>query len=79
MSEGFIPLKQNHLARNTGPGEKKTGRLSKMYQKQKGLAMNDGNFAKAYVIESKIVGQFHGGQGRTKKREKKQAKLSLSY
>jgi hypothetical protein len=30
-------------------------RLSMMYQKSKGLAMNDGNLAKIYIIENKIV------------------------
>jgi hypothetical protein len=56
MSEGSNSLEKNHLARNTGPGEKKTGRLSKMYQKQKGLAMIDGKLAKMYIIETNIVG-----------------------
>jgi hypothetical protein len=78
MSEGHIPLEQNHLARNSGSGAKKTGRLSKMYQKQKRLAMINGNFAKTYIIETKIVDQSHGGQGHAKKRGKKWDQFSLS-
>jgi hypothetical protein len=33
-------------------------RLSIMYQKQKGLAMDSKNLAKIYIVETKIVSSF---------------------
>jgi hypothetical protein len=50
-----------------------------MYQKQKELAVIKGNLTKMYIIETNIVGQFHGGQGCEKKGGGKWAQFSLSY
>jgi hypothetical protein len=79
MSEGLILFKQNYLAPNTRSGKNEKARLSKMYQKQKGLAMQGKNLAKMHIVETKIVGQFHSGQSRRKKRGEKWGQLSLSY
>jgi hypothetical protein len=48
-------------------GRKRKGRLSIMYQKHKGLAMNSENLVKIYVIENKIVSLSHGGRSSGKK------------
>ena len=42
-------------------------RLSTMFSKQKGLAMNSENLVKIYVNETKIVSLLSGGQGQGKK------------
>ena len=46
-------------------------RLSTMYQKQKGLAMNSENLAKIYAIENKIVSLSSAGRVIEKKGGKK--------
>jgi hypothetical protein len=52
-------------------GREKGTRLSMMYQKLKGLAMNRGNLAKIYIIENKIISRCRAARGVAKKKGKK--------
>jgi ABC-type ATPase with predicted acetyltransferase domain len=53
MSQSLISFKSRYLAQNTGEGEKKRARLSRMYKKRKRLAMNREFHAEIDVIEIK--------------------------
>jgi ribosomal protein L24 len=46
----------------------KTGRVSTMYQKQQGLAVNGENSSKNYIIETKTVIKFSAARVGRKKR-----------
>ncbi len=50
-------------------------RLSTMYKKKKGLAMNCENIARIYAIETKIVSLSLVARGLEKKAEKNRAQL----
>jgi hypothetical protein len=53
-------------------------RLSNIYKKKKGLAMNRENHGKMYVIETKIVAIFTLRPG-SRKKGKKRSETSLIY
>jgi len=58
---------------------KKMARLSTMYQKKKGLAMNGENLKEIYLIQTKMVTEFSVAEVTEKKRVKKWGQSSLSY